>query len=361
MAADASRQLVILGGTLTALAVARDARRAGFQCRVVDLDGGAIRHSSAVDDYVPCGSYDEALTVLERQPGGYWLIADSDHWLRFLIGARHALRNAKVLHPRNEVIETCLAKDRFSRWCEQAGFATPRIVDRADSTIRFPVVVRPNMTRHREFDTPKASVARDRSELTAAIRAFERVEADYVITEALIDAATRYHAVGFARRDDGAMLAFATEKVRPPVDRCRGASYVETCEFPQAIDLARRVAERLDFIGMAELEIAYREGQPFLIELNPRPWLQYGMARALGMSFLGFVALGQEQPEPAAKASWISLKTDAYWCLSRGDGLVWNAQLPWVRFVAQAVGADCRPLWDWRDPLPFVRNLFAGR
>jgi predicted ATP-grasp superfamily ATP-dependent carboligase len=356
-----ARRLVILGGTLTGLAVARDARRAGMRCRVFDIDGGAIRYSSAVDEYLSCASYDEALADLDKQDGEYWLIADSDHWLRFLVANRHRLGRAVVLHPVNEAIEVCLSKHRFARWCEQQGFFTPRVVRPGDADVRFPVVVRPDSTRHREFDTPKASVARDSAALEAAIRDFERVGAEYVVTEALIDEATRYYAVGFARRGDGELLAFATEKVRPPVDRCRGASYVETRAFPEAIELARRAAERLQFIGVGELEIAHRDGRCYLIELNPRPWLQYSMGRALGLSLIAFVALGETPRPPGGRASWISLKTDAYWCLSRRDGLLWSGELSWPRFVAQVLGASCHPLWDWRDPLPFLRTALGGR
>jgi predicted ATP-grasp superfamily ATP-dependent carboligase len=327
----------------------------------VDIDRGVIRHSNAVDEYVPCAGYDEALEVLKSAGGAPWLIADSDHWLRFVIANRPALRHATVLHPSNEVIETCLAKDRFTRWCEQSGFATPAIVDPSDSAIRFPVVVRPNLTRHREVDAPKACVARNRQELDASIDDYRRVRADFVVTQALIDPSTRYFAVGLARRNDGAMLAFATEKVRPPVARCRGASYVETCDLPEAIDVARRVAERLEFVGVGELEIAYHGGAFNLVELNPRPWLQYSLGRALGLSLLGFVALEQPQAQPTRKASWISLGADLRWCLSPSGGLVRVGQLPLARFVAQAVTADCSPIWDWRDPRPFLLSALAGR
>jgi predicted ATP-grasp superfamily ATP-dependent carboligase len=186
------------------------------------------------------------------------------------------------------------------------------------------------------------------------------VQAEFVVTRALIDDSTRYFAVGLARRRDGAMLAFATEKVRPPVARCRGASYVETCDLPEAIELARRVVERLDFVGVAELEIAYHEGELNLVELNPRPWLQYSMGRALGISMLGFLALGMPQ-EPKRKATWISLGTDVHWCLSPSDGLVWSGRLALGRFAMQALTADCRPIWAWRDALPFLRGVLARR
>lgn len=358
---DGSKQLIILGGTPTALAVARDAHRLGMKCRVLDVDGGAIRHSNAVDEYVACSGYEEALALLAGVAGAPLLIADSDHWLRFIIANRAALSHATVLHPANSVIEICLAKDRFSGWCAESGFSTPAIVDPHDPSIPFPVVVRPNLTRHREFDTPKACVARDRRELETSIGEYRRVRAEFVVTRALIDPSTRYYAVGIARRGDGATLAFASEKVRPPVARCRGASYVETCDLPEAIDLARRVADRLGFVGVGELEMAYHDGKLNLVELNPRPWLQYSLARALGLSLLGFVALEQAQDEPRRKARWISLGTDVYWCLALSDGLVWGGQLPLTRFIAQAVTADCRPVWDWRDPGPWVRSALAGR
>jgi hypothetical protein len=85
------------------------------------------------------------------------------------------------------------------------------------------------------------------------------------------------------------------------------------------------------------------------------------MGRALGVSLIAFVALGETPGPPAGKAAWLSLKTDAYWCLSRGDGLLWNGGLTWPRFVKQVLGADCHPLWDWRDPLPFVRTALGRR
>jgi hypothetical protein len=84
------------------------------------------------------------------------------------------------------------------------------------------------------------------------------------------------------------------------------------------------------------------------------------MARALGVSFLGFVALGEDQKPPQRAASWSSLATDAYWCLSRSEGLVWSSRLPFTRFVKQVAFADCRLLWDWRDPLPFIRTAVPG-
>jgi len=131
--------------------------------------------------------------------------------------------------------------------------------------------------------------------------------------------------------------------------------------LPEAIDLARSIAERLEFVGVGELEIVSHGGELNLVELNPRPWLQYSLGRALGVSLLGFVALGQAQAEPRRKASWINLGADLRWCLSPSDGLVRIGQLPLARFVAQAVTADCRPIWDWRDPRPFLLSALAGR
>lgn len=341
--------------------MARDARQLGLQTLVLDLDGGAIRYSNAVDEYIACNSYDEALGALARVGAPHWLIADSDHWLRFIVANRPRLEHATVLHASDAAIEICLAKERFARWCRESGFATPAIVDPQAPAIRFPVVARPNQTRHREVDAPKASVAWNRQELEAVLGEYRRVRAEFIVTEALLDPSTRYFAVCLGRRRDGATLAFATEKVRPPVVRCRGASYVETRHVPDAVDLARGVAERLGLVGFGELEIAYHDGTYHLIELNPRPWSQYGLARALGVSLLGFVALEQEQPQPRRNASWISVGTDAYWCLSRTDGLVWARQLPLTRFLAQVLGADCRPLWDWHDPQPFLRSVTDGR
>jgi len=356
-----AEHLIILGGTPTAIAVARDARRLGVKTSVLDVDGGVIRHSSAVDNYVACEDFDDALAVLERIDNARWLIADSDHWLRFIVENSSLLPHATILHPAAPIVNICLNKVRFGQWCRDSGFRCPSVVDPDNPEIPFPVVVRPNQTRHRESDAPKARVARNRRELEACLHEFQRVQADYVITEALIGPSAHYLSVGFARRGDGEMLAFAIEKTRPPIERCGGASFVQSCDVPQAVELASLVASQMNFVGIGEMEFVSYDGDLSIVELNPRPWLQYGLGRALGLSLLGFAALGQPQPEPSGKATWVNLGTDAYWCLSRSEGLVWRGQLPFRRFVAQVCAADCRLLWDRRDPLPLLLHLVSRR
>jgi predicted ATP-grasp superfamily ATP-dependent carboligase len=112
----------------------------------------------------------------------------------------------------------------------------------------------------------------------------------------------------------------------------------------------------MNFIGIGEVELAYVAAQLYLIEINPRPWLQYGLAQSLGFSLLGFLALGDSPMETSRTASWLDIRSDLQWCMSRKDGLVWNGSLPLKRYFCQIVAADCHPLWHWRDPAPFLRT-----
>lgn len=355
-------QLAILGGTPTALAVARDASRHDVATVVIDIDRGPVRHSRAVDRFVQCGEHRDALPYLQELGVRDWIIADSDHWLRFIIDYRDVIGDATVLHPANDVIEVCLAKHQFARWCTNAGFLTPAVIDANDSNVPYPVVVRPNHTRHGDAQVPKACVARNGVEFDEVRSRYDSAAAEFVTTEALIDASTRYFSVGLARRPDGETLSFATEKIRPPVERCRGASFITSCDVPEVCAIATQIAGELNFVGVGEFEFASRNGEFSIVELNPRPWLQYGLGAAMGIRLIGFLALGEQRSDARRDATWIDIGSDVYWCLSRSEGLVWNSRLRLSQFLRQALFADCRPLWSWRDPLPAIWHFspFSG-
>ena len=95
--------LVILGSTVTALAVVRDAHAHGLRPIVVDTGDGIAFRSRYAIACRPADASDEAvLAALRAHAGpGSALVATGDPWVRFVIRQRPALDGmfGAVLHP----------------------------------------------------------------------------------------------------------------------------------------------------------------------------------------------------------------------------------------------------------------------
>ena len=112
--------LVILGNSLTALAVARAAHRQDLRPVLFDHEPG-LAFKTRLATKVVCQSRDDddILARLTSLAPNSHLIAVSDDWIRFIVRHRERLDAAfgRVLHASNETLVTCLDKDRFAVFC----------------------------------------------------------------------------------------------------------------------------------------------------------------------------------------------------------------------------------------------------
>ena len=90
-----THRLVILGNTLTALAVCRDARRRGLEPILVDRAWGIAFHTRSASPVLlaPAASDEEACERICRlaECGQAYLIATGDGWVRFIVANRARL------------------------------------------------------------------------------------------------------------------------------------------------------------------------------------------------------------------------------------------------------------------------------
>ena len=121
--------LVILGASITGLAVARDAHRHGLRSVVVDFTDGPGLHSRRAAP-VKVGATSEVATIdriLSLGGPQAALISTSDDWIRFVIEHRSVLSAAygMIVQPENATLELCLDKMAFSAWCVASGLPCP--------------------------------------------------------------------------------------------------------------------------------------------------------------------------------------------------------------------------------------------
>ena len=363
--------LVILGSSITGLAVARDAHAHGLRPVVVDTDAGPAFSCRWVLPVRVHGSDSESTLaqLVDLAGRSSALISTADHWLRFLIEHRTVLQGAygSVLHPRNEALEICLDKSLFARWCGRHDLPTPTswIGGREDGPRepRFPLLLRPARTLHdRGFlGLPKALEVHDERELDTWLARYAEKNIEALVSESLLGRDLEQGSISFARRGSD-MLVLAARKVRPRPERCSVGSCVELHADPVAEQLARVAAERLDYFGVGEMEILHdrSSGQHYVIEINARPWIQYALAPASGHDFLGLV-LNLPDTRAAKRVTfgktWINLYDDLFNAFSRSVGEVRHGRLAARAYATSVLRSNVFALFDWRDPTPFLASL----
>ena len=298
------------------------------------------------------------------------LIAESDRWVRF-VREHHRALGAEgwfILHPEPPALDICLDKSAFLRWCAEHHLPAPRIHDPstvgADTSLRFPLMLRPEWTQHTSgTGLPKAMEVHSAAELAQWLQRYAQAGVQPNLSDSLLVDGLRQFSVAAARDGAGRVCTFLAEKLRPAAEACSGGTYVRPVEHEGIEALAERALHELDFLGVAEVEILFdpQAGKPYLIEINARPWLQYGLPVACGYDLLGH-ALGKPVGCAASKGrahAWLDFNADLYACFSRSEGLVTTGRLRFVDYLRSVARADVHAIWDWRDPLPFL--AFVGR
>ena len=363
--------LVILGASITGLAVARDAHEHGLRPIVIDSEDGPGLHSRWVLPVRVNPATD--VTTLNRilSFGGQHaaLISTSDDWSRFVLDHRSALDSSyrTVVQPANATLEVCLDKMAFFKWCAASGLPTPAAWipgggPRPES-LSFPLLLRPVRTVHsrRDVDLPKALEVSNESELADWLKQFAAKGVVPLVSESLLGRSLEQFSVPFARCN-GSMLMFAARKIRPSAQLCQTGTCVELHADERIELLSRTAVERLDYFGIGEVEILrdQQTGRDYLIEINARPWLQYALAPASNHDFLGLVlGLSTAVKKPAVRngKTWVNLYQDLFIAFSRSVGMVRHGHLGLGTYLRSLAHGNVFAFFDWRDLGPFFHSL----
>lgn len=367
--------LVILGSSITALAIARNARALGVKPTIVDLEAGiatltARARVHMVSSLAAADTLDQIITLGGPSSS---LIATSDPWVEFVAEHETVLRAGyrAVLHPNANVLRSCLSKLEFAHWCRTSGVPAPEFVAGdeleavRDRGLRFPMILRPAMTLHHEANpaVPKAIEIHSEAELDAWLSTYQAHGIQPFLSQSLLGRPLTQYSVGVARRDHQ-LVSLVSRKLRPAPEQCRVGTFVATCSAPLVESLGKRVADRLDIQGIAEIEIlhAHDTGADFVIEVNPRPWLQYSLVRASGRDFLRFLLQEEIPADEGGDTSthyWLNFRGDLYNCFSRSGGLVRTGRVGPGEYLASILRTDAYANFAIGDPRPAISEFMT--
>ncbi|MCB1734950.1 MAG: hypothetical protein H6981_11085 [Gammaproteobacteria bacterium] len=368
-------ELIILGGSLTALALIRDAHRLGLNvtvlCAPEQIAGLSRLATQIAVDERDDAALREAIGKLPNVRSSA-LICDSDRMLRFLRRQRAWIdaHVGQVLHPGDDALEICLDKAACGWWCRAQEIPTPITYEVDDALTRvspppeFPILIRPEETQHGSGrDVPKAMELHNDDDLAIVLARFRAADVRPVVNESLLCVGLRQFSIGVARRADGETRSVCVEKLRPLPHHCAAGSYVRTVDAPAARDLALNAIDALDYIGIAELEILHdpNTGRHHLIEINARPWAQYPIAARAGVDLLGFLLDRERNPGRPSRATWIDFGADLHFAFS-DQGVVRGREMSLFTWLGSVLRANCYAYWDSQDRAPFwhqTRNLMT--
>lgn len=360
--------LVVIGSSLTALALVRSSHNLGIACEIIDTDAGVATYSRYPAKHI-VGRIDDTEMVsrlLElAQHRSAALISDSDRWLRLISENYEELSAAytTILHPPPDVLNVCLNKSEFSAWCTRHNISTPRRYALAGAAIEisdnaYPVVLRPESTMHNiPQGIPKAVVVSSTEELEKWLVEYSRAGAVPMISQSLLRPNIQQYSIGVVCNQNGEMQFSTAEKIRSRPHQCAGGTYVVLANHEPSRSLAEAAITALNYFGIAECEILYDPDtdEAFLLEINARPWLQLGLTERSGGGFMRCLAYGSADAEDIDRGDrrWLHFSADAFVTLSATTGLVRQGNLGWVEYLGSLLSANSFAAWDIRDLRPF--------
>jgi len=367
--------LVVLGNTLSALALTRVAARAGWRVILASDKEGIAGKSRFAEKLIFQKSDPEyILETLARTVGkstAAFCMADSDRWLRFIAAHRNRLETifSDILHPDQEVLNICLDKNRFLAWCRENSINAP-----ADYTVHasgkitpdpvFPLLLRPELTQHETSKgLPKAVEIKDMAELQAWLKNFKTLDVTPALSQSLLFPDVKQYAAGFVRRKDGQTLITVAEKMRSFPEQCAGGTYMVARPDAGVENFTRKILDSLDFYGMGEAEIMFdiHTSTHYIIEINARPWVQYALAEKMRPGMFAFLTASML---PTAYADnrinksvrWLHFNADLFVCFSRSTGAVRQGRCSLMSYIGSVAGANTFALYDFKDPGPFFHK-----
>jgi D-aspartate ligase len=355
----------ILGRSLTALTVVRGAYNNGYSPLLFDCDSGIAFKTNLAEKVICNSKEDKILDCLKKLCAHKesYLIATDDKWIQFIIENRNTLEEifTKILHDHNENLIICLNKQKFSLWCERNTIPIPRTYHSIDANIDYPVIVRPVYQFEMSPNVKKAIEIHSAVELNSWVERFRNEKIDFILTESLLKHELVHYSVALAKNEKK-ISSFLAKRIRPFPEQCSVSTYVELCSNSEVELLARQIVKKLDYFGMAEIEIIYSktDGKYYVIEINPRPWTQYALAEKTNHHFLNFlvdISTYDYSKEIKSNKRWINFTDDLFLCFSSNVGYVLNKKLSFFSYSKSLITANCLSSFSWKDPYPTIYSL----
>ena len=346
---------------------------AGIPCAVVAEPGSPARYSRfarVVLDWADAWDQPAALLdLLERfgasQPEPPVLFYDQDRDLLLLSRHRERLRrHFRFVMGDAALVENLVDKCGFAALAERLGLPVPRArtldprTDAVPNDLRFPLVLKPRVRRNDRWHTiahgAKALQCDTPVTLFALWPRLAAASVPVLLQELIPGPETRVESYHVYVDERGETVGeFTGRKIRTWPPAYGDSTALVSTDAPDVAALGREVVRRLALRGVAKLDFKRApNGALHLLEVNPRFTLWHHLGARAGVNVPALVygdLVGLPRPRvPSARPG-------VRWCRPWGDAAAARAAgVPFLRWLAWALGCEAKRAVAWDDPMPFL-------
>lgn len=372
------KQVIIIGGHIQALGLARQAANLGMTVVLFVEDGYSVaRFSNSVKNTVVFGNVEQLKEKLAcYRDSGTLLFPTADDYVEFLAANFKELSMHFVLGiPNPEIVALFGDKRKTYQFAEQAGIPHPKScypntlddIECIADKITYPIVIKPAVmySFHKMFGK-KAFRCDSKEELVNRCTEISRKMPvnSLVIQEFLSGGAKSLFSYGtFAVNGEPKAWVMANRIRQNPMDFGNSTTFAVTCDIPAIEQSARRILKDTRYTGLAEVEYMYDDKSDTykFLEINTRAWKWHSVSMGLGFGFLSEMIyyLNGERGNfhPSTKETgWVERLTD-YTIIAK-ETIKGRMKLSDAlrTYRQQKVSA----VWSWKDPMPAVMYLLLS-
>ena len=385
------KRVVIFGGHIQALGLARQIAEKGKEVVLVVEDGCSVaRFSRAVDRTIICHNgivdWSKAISDMELPEKGTLLFPTNDEAVEWLCAHYDEYKTRFALGvPEPKVIELFNNKRAAYQYaaahkvpCPECWYPdTLEDVEVLSKELSYPVVVKPAVmySFHATFGK-KAFRCDDAASLKAT---YSRIAAKgypletLVVQEFLDGGAKNLYSCGVMAAGGEIIVSMQANRIRQnPMDFGNSTTYAISCFVPEIQEQTEALLRMVGYRGVGEVEWMWdaKSKTYKFLEINTRAWKWHTISNQLNFSFIGELINSFDIGDWRLKIGDLKRNIHAdekqvAWCERLTDWTVVAKEIVHGRMTLKEVCASYKikhesAVWSWRDPLPAIMYVLLS-
>lgn len=364
-------RIIIMGGHIQALGLARQAHRLGIEVVLFTTDKLCVaRWSNAVSHNI-VGTLDTFISkTISYRDGNTLIIPTGDDALEFLNTHRKMLSDDFILGlPDDNIVNIFCDKRNTALFAQKnsiphpASFypkSTEDLINMA-SSIAYPVVLKPTVMHifHRLFGK-KAYLCKTSEELIERAKTISKTYPvdQLILQEFLQGGPQNLFSYGvFAIKGVPIAWIMANRIRQNPMDFGNSTTFAVTCHIPEIEEIAKKILSSTNYSGLAEIEFMYNSNNNRyeMLEVNTRAWKWHTLSELLGFGFLdemiryhnGLPSLFSSKNQ---QVGWIDSITDIAVSIKE----ILRQRMNFCHWIKSYRISKIHAAWTISDPLPSI-------
>ena len=364
------KRIVILGGHIQALGLARQAHRLGLETILCSTESFAIaRFSHCVKRTIKISSYSSLIeTIKAYEDDATLLFPTGDDAVAFMDKNRAYLASHFVLGiPNHNAVEVFSDKRNTASFASSHNIPHPNcflpntlkeLSDKAP-TFTYPVVLKPAVmySFHRQFKKKAFLCTNPQDLLSKADQISRSYPVDQLLVQEFLSGGPRLlYSYGVFAVEGVPKAWIVANRIRQnPMDFGNSTTFAVTCDVPEIAAIAQRILETTHYTGLAEIEFMFNENRQRyeMLEVNTRAWKWHTLSEMRGFGFLSeMVRHLNGQPSMFTDGNVTVAWTESLTDVAVATKEMVHGRMRVKDFLSTYRTKKRHAVFSWSDPLP---------